>query len=251
MPQTGKGQAEPVSSTATNSTPGNHSPDVSEKEGTADAGGEETGSAGHHSPQENSGTALTGERAGVIPRAVEEMFRFLRQAGVGKGIPATSAGRRRSLYPTSSRDDSRELRNDSPASAAVATLPSVGGGDSPAFIPSTSTASECQSSRSSRSSSSDDLPFAHVPSAAHWPLGEPTVYVRSGSPKDPTSYLASQISPPRDSEKSNDIGTEEDGADKGSSTNSQDVHVVESTARIKYTVECSYMQVRRRVKQST
>lgn len=249
MPQQGTGQAESISATTTKSTDmlsgGNDSPDGSEKEGTADSATseEKTHATSHSNPQDKHGTVLAGERAGVIPRAVEEMFRFVRQGGVGEGTPATSAGsRRRSLSLPSSRDGSREPQNDSQAVAPPAT---AGRSDDPASAPSISTASSRQSSCSSRSSSSDDLPFEQVQSAAHWPLGEPTVYVpRSESPEDPTSCLVRKSPLPHDSETFKAVGIEEDGGNKENLDTCQDVCAVECIARNKFSVECSYMQVR-------
>lgn len=254
--QQGTGQAESVSATTTNSTGtssgGNGSPYKPENGGTAKVTGEETTTnAGRHSPQDTRGTAvLAGERAGIIPRAVEEIFRSVRQGGIGEGTPSLFTCGRRSPCSASSRGGSRGLQNDSPAAAAAPA--SAGGGDGPASASRNSTASSCQSSCSSRSSSSDDLPFAQVPSAAHWPLGEPTVYVpRSGSPKDPTLNLARHVLPPHDQKTCAAVGREEGDGDKDILKTCQDACAVESTTRSKCSVECSYMQVCQRFKKGT
>ncbi|CAB1118472.1 unnamed protein product [Ectocarpus sp. CCAP 1310/34] len=210
----------------------------------------------------NTGEVPRGERAGVIPRAVRDIFRLVRQGGAEEvGSPAPGGGQQGSLhrtpgiygpgkakpnlrgtaFPSSQRGSRSEQQTRSASSS---------GRGSSASDPNTYAGGTSHSASSSRSSCSDGLPPPQVPSAAHWPLDEPAVYIpRTRSSKEnnssPLVYPGKRVIPP-DSSESPDAaaGREgEHGGVEGPSNSAREACMtVATTAATRCDVECSYMQ---------
>ncbi|CAN0156592.1 unnamed protein product [Ectocarpus sp. 6 AP-2014] len=210
----------------------------------------------------NTGEVPRGERAGVIPRAVRDIFRLVRQGGAeGVGSPTPGGGQQDSLHrapgiygPGKAKPNLRGTT--SPSSPCGSTSEqqtrstSSSGGGSSTSDPNTSAGGTSHSASSSRSSCSDGLPLPQVPSAAHWPLDEPTVYIpRTRSSKEnnssPSVYPGERVIPP-DSSESPDAaaGREgEHGGVEGPSNSAREACMTgATTATSRCDVECSYMQ---------
>lgn len=173
-----------------------------------------------------------GERAGIVPRAVEDIFRLVRQGGVWEGKSGAP------LHAATPQNDRRDPQSTTPTAATAATAADAA----------SSTRIGCRSATSSRSSSSDGSSSGQVPSAAHWPLAESTLYVpRAQIPN--REQLPSGVPPAfpsRDPEKSNTTGNEEVGGDEEKMKTLQEDSAVRATSTCECAVQCSYMQVRAR-----
>eukprot|EP00903_Cladosiphon_okamuranus_P014600 g13539.t1 len=121
-------------------------------------------------------------------------------------------------------------------------------GGSCTSVPDTSTPGTSHSTRSSGSGSSEDCSedcsSTQVPSAAHWPLSEPIVYVpRAQNPREGSFSSATKPVQPLDDPGNGDaVGTEEGGGSDEKLAAYQEEHrgTVETC---KYSVQCSYLQM--------
>lgn len=172
--------------------------------------------------------------AGVIPRAVYDIFRIVRQGGVREELstsPLPSAS-----GPYSFRESPE---GPPPPSAETVPPPSTARGSSCASTPNTPTPGTSHSFRSSGTSSSEDSSIRQVPSAAHWPLSEPFVYIPRAQGDDTVSTPAGQRVRRADDSKTCDaVTTEKPRACR------QNGEQGGTTMTCKYSVQCSYVQVR-------
>ncbi len=171
--------------------------------------------------------AGVGGRAGIVPRAVEDIFRLVKQGGVLEGKAETP------LHPASPTCGFRDPLDTTPTAA-------------PAADAAPSTRSGCLSASSSLSSSSDGSSSGQVPSAAHWPLAESTVYVpRAQIPKSAqVPSGATPAVPSRDPENSNVAKKGEVGGDEEKIKTLLEGSMVRGNTTCTCSVQCSYMQVR-------
>lgn len=224
-------------------------PENSGKMETIEGDGVKRFTAGKNSKEDQLGAGVAedtaGDTAGVIPRAVDDIFRIVRQGGVREETVATPRP------SASARYSFREPRENPQTLAPppeTEPSPSTACGSVCASAPDTSTAGTSHSTRSNASSSSEDCSEdcspTQVPSAAHWPLGEPIVYVpRAQFPRRESLSPATQRVQPPDSEKGDTVGTEEGGGSDEKQASCQEEHG-ETVAICKYSVQCSYLQVR-------
>lgn len=195
---------------------------------------------GNGSSKGRLGIKVGGISAGVIPRAVDDIFRIVNQGGVrGETTttpPPSSSGRYSFREPPEEPQPPPAEEAPSPRTVCVT-----------GFVPTPnkSAPGTSHSSRSSGSTSSEDSSLTQVPSAAHWPLSEPIVYVpRAQIPRDvPFSPARRRVQPSDDSKKRDaPVETEEsDGNDE--KLNVCQERRGETTTTCKYSVQCSYLQV--------
>lgn len=268
MSKQGTYDAGPASMTANGNTwDGSTSPGTRTEE---DGAAEKAAFEGRNSAEgNNSNTAEVprGERAGVIPRAVRDIFRLARQGGAEEvGSPTPGGGQQGSLYRApgiyGSAKAKTNLRADttSPSSPCGSTSErqtrsaSTGGSGRSTCEPVTFAAGTSHSASSSRSSCSDGLPLPQVPSAAHWPLDEPTVYIprtRSSKENSLSPVCPGKRVIPRDGSESPDSAAgkeEEHGGVEGLSNSAREACMTGETAPTsRCDVDCSYMQARVRL----
>lgn len=209
-----------------------------------EADGADRLTAGNSSKEDKLGIEGARGEAGIIPRAVDDIFRIARQGGVQEEEEEAAT------TPTPSAFGRYSFREppENPQSLPAATVPSLSTAcDSDcASAPNTSVPGTRHSTGSSRSSSSEDSFLAQVPSAAHWPLKEPVVYIpRAHIPKEGCLSAATQrIQPCDDPKKDDTFGAEEGGgSDENRRACRQEEHG-EANTTCRYSVQCSYMQVR-------
>ncbi|CAM9309226.1 unnamed protein product, partial [Ectocarpus sp. 8 AP-2014] len=264
MPKQGTYDAGPASLTANGSTlGGSASPELRTKEHGAAKKASLEGRNSAESINSNTGEVPKGERAGVIPRAVRDIFRLVRQGGAEEvGSPTPGGGQQGSLHRAPGIYGSGKAKPNLRAGTASASSPcgstseqqtrsaSSSGSGSSTSDPNTFPGGTSHSASSSRSSCSDGLPLPQVPSAAHWPLDEPTVYIpRTRSSKEdnssPSVYPEKRVIPP-DSSESPDAaaGREEEhgGVEEPLKSARETCMAGETAATSKCDVECSYMQ---------
>lgn len=184
----------------------------------------------------------TQDAAGVIPRAVDDIFRIVRQGRVRR-TPTTAP------QPEASDRCSVREPTEGPQPPQAGTAPSpnpalASGGPLARDSSSPGTSHSC---RSGGSSSSEASSSAEVPSAAHWPLSEPFVYVPRG--QMPRTGLLSPtrrqpVQPCRGLEKCDAVGTEESSGSDEKLKACREGHGGETGTTCKYSVQCSYLQVR-------
>ncbi|CAM9532358.1 unnamed protein product, partial [Ectocarpus sp. 12 AP-2014] len=211
----------------------------------------------------NTGEVPRGERAGVIPRAVRDIFMLVRQGGAEEvGSPTPGGGqqgplhRAPGIYGSGKTKPNLRAGTASPPSPCGSTSEqqtrsaNSSGSGSSTSDPNTFAGGTSHSASSSRSSCSDGLPLPQVPSAAHWPLDEPTVYIpRTRSSKEsnssPSLYPGKRVIPPDSSELPDAAaGREgEHGGVEGPSNSAREACMTGAiTATSRCDVECSYMQ---------
>ncbi|CAM9456476.1 unnamed protein product, partial [Ectocarpus fasciculatus] len=263
MPKQGTYGAGPASTTANNSTlGGSASPGRRTEDHGAAAQAAMEGRNSVVGNNSSTGEAPRGERAGVIPRAVEDIFRLVRQGGAEEvGSPLPGGGQQGSphraprIYGSGQAKNSLRADTTSPsrprgsASEQQARSSGTSGSGGSTSDPNTFAASASHSASSSRSSCSEGLPLAQVPSAAHWPLDEPTVYIpRDRSPNEnrfSPEHARKRVIPPNNSEFPDAAAgrEEEHGGVEGTSNSAREACMTgETTAISRCDVECSYMQ---------
>lgn len=209
---------------------------------TVETNGAKISTAGNNSTEGKSGTEVAGDRAaGVIPRAVDDIFRIVREGGLLEEAATTPLPSAPGRY--SFRGPPQDPQPP-PAETAVPS-PSTARGSGFASAPNTSSPGTSESTRSRGSSSSEDSLSTHVPSAAHWPLAEPTIYVpRAQIPRDGSFSSARQQVQPYDDSKNHDAGGMEESCASNEKLKAGRREHGETIATCKYAVQCSYMQVR-------
>lgn len=179
-----------------------------------------------------------GSATGIIPRAVDDIFRIVRQGGVGEEEPPTptrSSVSSCSQYsfgePPEAPQQPRAETVRSPGTACRSRCASAQDMRTPGTSHSTS---------SSGSTSSQDSAATQIPSAAHWPLGEQIVYVprpkaQGGGPYSP---MKQRVQPCDDT-----VNAEEGGGSIEKPRACEKKHGETISAR-RHCVQCSYVQVR-------
>lgn len=273
MPKQGTYDAGPASATANGNTLGGLAyPGTRTKEHGAAKKAALEGRNSAESNKSNTGEVPRGESAGVIPRAVRDIFRLVRQGGAEEvGSPTPGGEQQGSLHRAPGIYGSGKAKPNLRAGIASPSSPcgptsdqqtrsaSSSGSGSSTSDPNTFPGGTSHSASSSRSSCSDGLPLPQVPSAAHWPLDEPTVYIpRTRSSKEnnssPSVYPVKRVIPP-DSSESPDAAAgreEEHGGVEGLSNSAREACMTgATTVTSRCDVECSYMQVRLRAQSIT
>lgn len=179
------------------------------------------------------------DTAGVIPRAVDDIFRIVRQGGVRERAATTP------LPWTPGRHSFHEPPDEpQPPPAEAPPSPSSARGGGSVSAPNACTPDTGNSTRSSGSSSSEESSLTQTPSAAHWPLSEPIVYVppfqipRGGSVSPARQRVRHDESKNRDH-----VGMEGGGGSDEKLRACQEKRG-ETITTSKYSVLFSYMQVR-------